>query len=168
MEGDAGRRRAASRRAFTGRGRARHHRRHPHGRPLVHHRGLTPSPRSRGPAQGPARRDWRNRALKSSRSNRRLASVRCSARWTGRSADSLTGSTVRDPGQAHLRPQGKPRTTAGTPRFARHSCVGELWGYGQRAGRLGDLKGGPTYAASGTARARLTACARRASITRSA
>lgn len=45
--------------------------------------------------------------------------ARCFGRCTGRSPDSSTGSTVRDPGQAHLRPQGKPRTTAGTSRIAR-------------------------------------------------
>ena len=40
-------------------------------------------------------------------------------RCIGRSSASWTGSTVRDPGQAHLRPRGKPQTTAETSRAVR-------------------------------------------------
>jgi hypothetical protein len=48
--------------------------------------------------------------------------ARCFARCTGRSPDSLTGSTVRDPGQAYLGPSRKPRTTVGTSRVVRASA----------------------------------------------
>jgi hypothetical protein len=57
--------------------------------------------------------------------------ARCFARCTDRSPDSSTGSTVRDPDQAHLGPQGKPRTTVGTSRVV-----------GARLGAATEAKGG--------------------------
>ena len=54
---------------------------------------------------------------------------------TGRSPDSLTGSTALDPGRAHPGPQGKPRTTAGTSTIARAARAAD-WGFKGRAASL--------------------------------
>ena len=73
--------------------------------------------RSRGTARlaAPARVSWAWR----SQSSAVPSTARCFGRCTGRSPDSLTGSTVRDPDQVHLGPRGKQRTTAGTPKVGR-------------------------------------------------